>query len=328
MKIQENISVLPYNTFGLEVKARVVAEYASVEELMELLKHYQGQSLLPVGEGSNLLFTKDYDGVLLISRMRRARAMKEDAQQVWIEAESGLKLDDLIAQLVDMNLTGMENLSYIPGTVGASAVQNVGAYGVEAKDVIDSVETIEIATLTPKVFTNAACCFGYRDSVFKNELKGQYIVTKVVYRLHKDGPLLLDRVKTNPMPTTAQEVRDAVIDIRRHKLPEVGETGSAGSFFKNPVIDVKQFTSLKEQYPDMPYYEEEKGIKVPAAWLIEQCGWKGKRMGGAQVYEKQPLVIINANHATAADIVALAQSVVDSVYKQFGIKISPEVNYI
>lgn len=328
MKILENISVLPYNTFGLDVKARVVAEYDSVEELMELLKRYQGQSLLPVGEGSNLLFTKDYDGVLLISRMRRARAMKEDAQQVWIEAESGLKLDDLIAQLVDMNLTGMENLSYIPGTVGASAVQNVGAYGVEAKDVIDSVETIEIATLMPKVFTNAACCFGYRDSVFKNALKGQYIVTKVVYRLQKDGPLLLDRVKTNPMPTTAQEVRDAVIDIRRHKLPEVGEIGSAGSFFKNPVIDLKQFTSLKEQYPDMPCYEEGDGFKVPAAWLIEQCGWKGKRMGGAQVYEKQPLVIINANHATAADIVALAQSVVDSVYKQFGIKISPEVNYI
>lgn len=328
MKIQENISVLPYNTFGLDVKARVVAEYYSVEELIELLKRYQGQSLLPVGEGSNLLFTKDYDGVLLISRMRRARAMKEDAQQVWIEAESGLKLDDLIAQLVDMNLTGMENLSYIPGTVGASAVQNVGAYGVEAKDVIESVETIEIATLKPKIFTNAECRFGYRDSVFKNELKGQYVVTKVVYRLHKDGPLLLDRVKTMPIPTTAQEVRESVIAIRRNKLPEVGVIGSAGSFFKNPVIGKTQFASLREQYPDMPYYEEGEGIKVPAAWLIEQCGWKGKKIGGAQVFEKQPLVIINAGYATSADIIALAAAVVDSVYKQFEIMISPEVNYI
>lgn len=328
MKIQENISVLPYNTFGIDVKARIIAEYNSVEELIELLNRYKGQPILPVGEGSNLLFTKDYDGVLLISRMQRARAMKEDTQQVWIEAESGLKLDDLIAQLVDMNLTGMENLSYIPGTVGASAVQNVGAYGVEAKDVIESVETIEIATLKPKIFTNAECRFGYRDSVFKNELKGQYVVTKVVYRLHKDGPLLLDRVKTMPIPTTAQEVRESVIAIRRNKLPEVGVIGSAGSFFKNPVIGKTQFASLREQYPDMPYYEEGEGIKVPAAWLIEQCGWKGKKIGGAQVFEKQPLVIINAGYATSADIIALAAAVVDSVYKQFEIMISPEVNYI
>lgn len=320
--------MLPYNTFGIDVKARIIAEYNSVEELIELLNRYKGQPILPVGEGSNLLFTKDYDGVLLISRMQRARAMKEDTQQVWIEAESGLKLDDLIAQLVDMNLTGMENLSYIPGTVGASAVQNVGAYGVEAKDVIESVETIEIATLKPKIFTNAECRFGYRDSVFKNELKGQYVVTKVVYRLHKDGPLLLDRVKTMPMPTTAQEVRESVIAIRRNKLPEVGVIGSAGSFFKNPVIGKTQFASLREQYPDMPYYEEGEGIKVPAAWLIEQCGWKGKKIGGAQVFEKQPLVIINAGYATSADIIALAAAVVDSVYKQFEIMISPEVNYI
>lgn len=320
--------MLPYNTFGIDVKARIIAEYNSVEELIELLNRYKGQPILPVGEGSNLLFTKDYDGVLLISRMQRARAMKEDTQQVWIEAESGLKLDDLIAQLVDMNLTGMENLSYIPGTVGASAVQNVGAYGVEAKDVIESVETIEIATLKPKIFTNAECRFGYRDSVFKNELKGQYVVTKVVYRLHKDGPLLLDRVKTTPMPTTAQEVRESVIAIRRNKLPEVGVIGSAGSFFKNPVIGKTQFASLREQYPDMPYYEEGEGIKVPAAWLIEQCGWKGKKIGGAQVFEKQPLVIINAGYATSADIIALAAAVVDSVYKQFEIMISPEVNYI
>lgn len=320
--------MLPYNTFGIDVKARIIAEYNSVEELIELLNRYKGQPILPVGEGSNLLFTKDYDGVLLISRMQRARAMKEDTQQVWIEAESGLKLDDLIAQLVDMNLTGMENLSYIPGTVGASAVQNVGAYGVEAKDVIESVETIEIATLKPKIFTNAECRFGYRDSVFKNELKGQYVVTKVVYRLHKDGPLLLDRVKTMPIPTTAQEVRESVIAIRRNKLPEVGVIGSAGSFFKNPVIGKTQFASLREQYPDMPYYEEGEGIKVPAAWLIEQCGWKGKKIGGAQVFEKQPLVIINAGYATSADIIALAAAVVDSVYKQFEIMISPEVNYI
>ena len=323
---------MPYNTFGMDVRAKVVAEYASVEELTDLLRKYKGERLLAVGEGSNLLFTKDFDGVVLVSRMCRARASKETDKEVWIEAESGLKMDNLIEQLVDMNLTGMENMSYIPGTVGASAVQNVGAYGVEAKDVIVEVRTIEAATGKERVFTNEECRFGYRDSIFKNELQGRYIVTHVVYRLLKHGEAHLDygnlREAVQGKPT-AMAVREAVIQIRRQKLPEVNELGSAGSFFKNPVVPAEQFETLKKAYPAIPNYPLENGTyKIPAAWLIEQCGWKGKAMGGARVYEKQPLVIVNADHATPQDIIDLAQAVSDSVKQRFGVTIRPEVNYI
>lgn len=328
MLIKENCSLLSYNTFGMDVQAKVVAEYASVEELIDLLKTYKGERLLAVGEGSNLLFTKDFDGVILVSRMCRARALKETDKEVWIEAESGLRLDSLIEQLVDMNLMGMENLSYIPGTVGASAVQNVGAYGVEAKDVIESIETIEIASLRTRAFNNKECRFGYRDSIFKNELRGQYIVTKVVYRLQKEGELHPERLKIDKPNCTVSDIREAVIAIRKSKLPEVSELGSAGSFFKNPVVGQEHYQTLLQHYPDMPHYIQEDGVKIPAAWLIEQCGWKGKMQGGAQVYEKQPLVIVNANHATPEDIMTLAQAVCDSVQKTFGITISPEVNYI
>lgn len=317
------------NTFGLDVNARVVAEYASVEELKQLLTRYRGERLMVIGEGSNLLFTRDFDGVILRSRMCKARAVKETEKEVLIEAESGLKLDDLIAQLVDMNLTGLENLSYIPGTVGASAVQNVGAYGVEAKDVIEEVEALEIATLRTRVISNKECRFAYRDSIFKNEWKGQYIITRVTYRLQKDGALSLGYGGLNDIhATTAAEVREAVIQIRQQKLPEVGEVGSAGSFFKNPVVTTEQAEQLLQTYPTMPHYPIEDGVKIPAAWLIEQCGWKGKTLGGAAVWEPQPLVLVNANHATAQDIIALAAAIVDSIQKKFNIEITPEVNYI
>lgn len=322
-------------------------EYDSIDDLREVLLSHQGQRMLAVGEGSNLLFTKDFDGTLLVSRMAKARALKETATEVWIEAQSGLRLDSLIEQLVAMDLTGMENLSYIPGTVGASAVQNVGAYGREAKDVIEEVHTLSVDTAEERVFTNAECKFGYRDSVFKNELKDQYIVTSVVYKLQKSGTLYLDygnlRAALDGVEPTAEAVREAVIRIRKQKLPEVAELGSAGSFFKNPVIPESQFLALQQQYPSIPHYivsptaqrsfsasgpSAEGAHKIPAAWLIEQCGWKGKCIGGAQCYEKQPLVLVNTGTATAQDIVALAQAIVDSVQQRFGIPLHPEVNYI
>lgn len=322
-------------------------EYDSIDDLREVLLSHQGQRMLAVGEGSNLLFTKDFDGTLLVSRMAKARALKETATEVWIEAQSGLRLDSLIEQLVAMDLTGMENLSYIPGTVGASAVQNVGAYGREAKDVIEEVHTLSVDTAEERVFTNAECQFGYRDSVFKNELKDQYIVTSVVYKLQKSGTLYLDygnlRAALDGVEPTAEAVREAVIRIRKQKLPEVAELGSAGSFFKNPVIPESQFLNLQQQYPSIPHYivsptaqrsfsasgpSAEGAHKIPAAWLIEQCGWKGKCIGGAQCYEKQPLVLVNTGTATAQDIVALAQAIVDSVQQRFGIPLHPEVNYI
>lgn len=319
------------NTFGLDVKTKIFAEYHSIDELRALLEQYRGELILHIGAGSNLLFTRDFDGVILHSAMRRARATKEDAEHVWIEAENGLVLDDLIAQLCDMGLSGMENLSYIPGEVGASAVQNVGAYGVEAKDVITEVRAIDMADGCEHTFTNAECRYGYRDSIFKNELRGKYIITHVTYCINKQFEPKLDygnlhsEVGDSPTPT---DIREAVIRIRKQKLPEVGEIGSAGSFFKNPIVPREVYEAIAKDYERVPHFEQDGGIKIPAAWLIEQCGWKGKMLGGAQCYPKQPLVLVNANNATPDDIINLAAAICADVKQRFGITISPEVNYI
>lgn len=315
MKKYENISLLPYNTFGIDVKARLFIEYYSLDELRQVLKEHKGEHILHIGQGSNLLFTRDFNGIILHSGMARARFIDDET----VEAQNGLRLDDLIAQLTDMAYCGMEKLSLIPGEVGASAVQNVGAYGVEAKDVILRVNTINVETLEERVFSNAECRFGYRDSIFKHELKGKYIVTSVVYKVK---------------PGEASKTREEIIQTRMAKLPTVGEVGSAGSFFMNPFIPEFQANALLKQYPDMPNFPSLQGgdrgrlFKIPAAWLIEQCGWKGKTLGGAQVWPKQPLVIVNANNATPDDIIALAAQVSASVKEKFGIDIHPEVNYI
>ena len=309
MKIIENSSLLPYNTFGLDAKAKLFIEYYSLDELRQVLTEHKGERILHIGQGSNLLFTRDFDGVILHSGMARARFLDDET----VEAQNGLRLDDMIAQLTDMGYSGLEKLSLIPGEVGASAVQNVGAYGVEAKDVIIRVHTLDVETLEERVFTNAECQFGYRDSAFKHELKGKYIVTSVVYRVK---------------PGDATKTRQEIIDTRMAKLPAVGEVGSAGSFFMNPFVPEEQANALLAQYPDMPHFETPQGVKIPAAWLIEQCGWKGKKLGGAQVWPKQALVIVNANHATAQDIMDLAAAVSQSVKDRFGIEIHPEVNYI
>ncbi len=309
MRVVSNISLLPYNTFGLDAKAKIFAEYYSVDELRELLTKYRGEKILHIGQGSNLLFTQDFDGVILHSGMARARFLDDET----VEAQSGLRLDDLIAQLTDMCYCGMEKLSLIPGEVGASAVQNVGAYGVEAKDVIVSVKTLNVETLEERIFTNAECRFGYRDSAFKHELKGKYIVTSVIYHVSKG-----DATKT----------REEIIETRNGKLPKVGEVGSAGSFFMNPFVPEEQANELLQRYPEMPHFPSPQGVKIPAAWLIEQCGWKGKTLGGAQVWPKQALVIVNANNAKAQDIIDLAAAISKSVKEKFNITISPEVNYI
>lgn len=309
MTIKENISLLPYNTFGIEVKAKTFIEYYSLEELRQVLKEHRGERILHIGQGSNLLFTKDFDGIILHSGMARAKFLDNET----VEAQNGLRLDDLIAQLTDMQYCGMEKLSLIPGEVGASAVQNVGAYGCEAKDVIERVYTLDVETLEERVFTNEECKFGYRDSAFKHELKGKYIVTSVVYKVK---------------PGDATKTREEIIATRMAKLPTVGEVGSAGSFFMNPFVPEEQANELLKLYPDMPHFETPQGVKIPAAWLIEQCGWKGKTLGGAQVWPKQPLVIVNANHATPQDIIDLAKQVSDSVFERFNIRINPEVNYI
>lgn len=317
MKELKNISLLPYNTFGMNAKAKLFIEYYSLDELRQVLKEHKGEQILHIGQGSNLLFTSDFNGVILHSGMARAKFLDDET----VEAQNGLRLDDMIAQLTDMGYSGLEKLSLIPGEVGASAVQNVGAYGVEAKDVIERVYTINVETLEERVFTNEECRFGYRDSIFKHELKGKYIVTSVVYKVK---------------PGDATKTREEIIATRMAKLPTVGEVGSAGSFFMNPFVPEEKANELLAQYPDMPHFETpspwgragERCEKIPAAWLIEQCGWKGKTLGGAQVWPKQPLVIVNANNATPEDIIALAAQVSASVKDKFGIDIHPEVNYI
>ena len=297
------------NTFGIDAKARLFIEYYSLDELRQVLKEHKGERMLHIGQGSNLLFTQDFDGVILHSGMARAKFLDNET----VEAQNGLRLDDMIAQLTDMGYSGLEKLSLIPGEVGASAVQNVGAYGVEAKDVIERVYTIDVESGEERVFTNAECKFGYRDSAFKHELKGKYIVTSVVYKVK---------------PGEATKTREEIIETRNGKLPKVGEIGSAGSFFMNPFVPEEQAKELLKQYPDMPHFQTPQGVKIPAAWLIEQCGWKGKTLGGAQVWPKQPLVIVNANHASAQDIMELAAQVSASVKEKFNIDIHPEVNYI
>lgn len=335
MTIKENISLLPYNTFGIDVKARLFIEYYSLDELRQVLKEHKGEQILHIGQGSNLLFTRDFNGIILHSGMARAKFLDDET----VEAQNGLRLDDLIAQLTDMAYCGMEKLSLIPGEVGASAVQNVGAYGVEAKDVIERVYTMDVETQEERVFTNEECKFGYRDSIFKHEFKGKYIVTSVVYKVK---------------PGEASKTREEIIQTRMAKLPTVGEVGSAGSFFMNPFVPEEKANELLKLYPDMPHFalpvspslervkssarsdalwssvehSGERFFKIPAAWLIEQCGWKGKKLGGAQVWPKQPLVIVNANNATPDDIIALAAQVSASVKEKFGIDIHPEVNYI
>ena len=225
MKELTDISLLPYNTFGIEAKAKLFIEYYSLDELRQVLNEHKGERMLHIGQGSNLLFTKDFDGVILHSGMARARFLDDET----VEAQNGLRLDDLIAQLTDMGYCGMEKLSLIPGEVGASAVQNVGAYGCEAKDVIERVYTIDVETLEERVFSNAECKFGYRDSAFKHELKGKYIVTSVVYKVK---------------PGEATKTREEIIETRNGKLPKVGEIGSAGSFFMNPFVPEEQANAL------------------------------------------------------------------------------------
>ena len=324
------------NTFGIPAHARVYAEYTSLEELRALLRTYKSERLLHIGAGSNLLFTKDFDGVVLHSRICFARALEEDAEGVNIEVGAGIVMDDLIAQVADMGLYGLENLSHIPGEVGASAVQNVGAYGVEAKDVIREVHAVAVESGEECVFSNADCRFGYRDSIFKNELKGQYIITSVVFHLSKQPQPHLDygnlRQALAGKEPTPMNIREAVIAIRKQKLPEPAELGSAGSFFKNPIITHEHFQTILQQEhkteAEIPHFEIADGIKIPAAWLIEQCGWKGKRQGGAQVYEKQPLVIVNTGNATAQDIITLAADITESIAQRFQITLNPEVNLI
>lgn len=332
--IQENIDITRRHTFGIATRARAWADYSSVDELRTLLQeaHKQQWAYMPIGEGSNLLFVKNYEGLLLHSAIKSLNVTTSLNNEVLVQAGSGWIWDDFVAYCVAQGWYGVENLSYIPGTVGASAVQNVGAYGVEACDVIESVTLLATDTLKECTIKASDCGYGYRTSHFKGDWKGMYIVTAVTFRLSTTPHYTLDYGNLHQWvgdTPTLQGVRNAVIEIRRKKLPEPHELGSAGSFFVNPVISREHYSKLQEKHPDIPCYEiDEQRVKVPAAWLIDRLNWKGKSLGGAMVYPEQPLVIVNTGNAKAGHVVQLAQDIAFSVLMEFGIAITPEVNYI
>ncbi len=326
-----------YNTFGIEAYANDIVEYGSVAELQNIVPTLQNCQHFHVGGGSNLLFTKDYEGTILHSKILGVEDVSSEYSQssdnVYLKVGSGMVWDDFVGYCVGNGLCGAENLSLIPGEVGASAVQNIGAYGVEAKDIIVEVECVSLTTGEKRTFTNAECQYSYRQSIFKKELKGQYAVVYVVYRLSRKFTPMLDygniRSQLGDVENvTPQAIRDAIINIRQTKLPDPKVTGNAGSFFMNPVVSKEKFEELYAQYPNMPYYEVEGGVKIPAGWMIEQCGWKGKSLGPAAVHDRQALVLVNLGGATGADIICLCETVRKSVKDKFGITINPEVNII
>ncbi len=336
MQIIENHSLKDHHTFHLDVKAKAWASYSSLHELKELLLSdaVKDNKFINIGSGSNLLFTDDYDGLVLHSNIRFIEQIASDEESVSIRVGSGVIWDDFCEYAVENNLYGSENLSNIPGEVGASAVQNIGAYGAEVADIIEYIEAVEVETGKEVSIEKSQCAYGYRTSRFKNDWKGKYIITAVVYKLSKTpsfdleyGDLKKQFAKDEEI--TLPKVRQAIIDLRSKKLPDTDQYGNVGSFFMNPIIKKKQYENLISVYPSMPHYALEGGlVKVPAAWLIEQCGWKGRSKGGAAVHEKQCLVIINKGEAVASDIVSLADSIQRTVQDRFDIKISPEVEYL
>lgn len=322
------------NTFGFDVKAAVYAEYHSVEELEKWIAEGRITSpFLHIGCGSNLLFVKDYEGMVLHSRIGGMEVTAEDDGQVHVRVGAGVVWDDFAAYCVEQGWYGAENLSLIPGEVGAAAVQNIGAYGVEVKDLIESVETINIRG-EKRTYRKDECEYAYRRSLFKNPEMKSVFVTYVNFVLSKKEHYTLDygtiRQELAGYPSvTLATLRRVIIDIRESKLPDPKVLGNAGSFFMNPIVPRAQFEALLDLYPTMPHYEVDAGrVKIPAGWMIDQCGWKGKALGPAAVHDKQALVLVNLGGATGKDVVALSDAVRASVKEKFGVEICPEVNFI
>ncbi|MFN8298003.1 MAG: UDP-N-acetylmuramate dehydrogenase [Chitinophagales bacterium] len=344
MLIEQNKSLTPYNTFGIEASAKLFAEIHSEQQLRELLSNasYKNEAKLILGGGSNLLFTGDFNGLVIKNSMPGIEVVKTENRHVWIRARAGVVWHDFVLWTIANNYAGLENLSLIPGQVGAAPMQNIGAYGVEVKDVFDELEAIHISTGEKVKFALADCDFGYRESVFKNKYKGEFIISSVTFRLMDlNDPKALYRFKTDygDIKDTLSDmqirelnlkaVSDAVIKIRSSKLPDPKVLGNAGSFFKNPVISAEQFAELVKVYPVMPsYLQKDNTVKVPAGWLIEQCGWKGKRVGNTGSHARQALVLVNYGGAKGSEVLALAKDIQQSVMEKFGIEISPEVNVV
>jgi UDP-N-acetylmuramate dehydrogenase len=336
MRIEKNYSLLKHNTFGLDVKTKYFVEYESEEDLQKLLRdeYFYSERFWHIGQGSNLLFLGDFNGIIVHSAIRGTEKIAEDQKYVWLKTGAGTDWDSFVEYCVNNGWGGVENLSHIPGEAGASAVQNIGAYGVEAANSIEEVHAWNIETGDKRIFTCAECEYAYRESFFKKDCnRGKFYITHVVYRLSKQPEFSLDYGNLRDIfansPVSLQAVRNAIIDIRRSKLPDPKSVGNAGSFFVNPNICTKHFEGLAKHYPDMPHFTVNKEVvKIPAAWLIDKCGFKGKIMGNVAVHDKQPLVLINRGNATGAEIAALAEEIRLSVRKKFDIELQPEVNYI
>lgn len=336
MRIEQNYSLEKHNTFHLPVKTRWFMEYDTEEELGRILRdeYFQECLSLHIGSGSNLLFVNDFNGIIFHSRIQGITVADETADEIVLRIGAAEKWDDVVAYAVKQGYGGIENLSYIPGEAGAAAIQNIGAYGVEIKNVIEKVETYNQLTFERRVFNRDECQYGYRSSYFKNEHNDPHIVTYIQIRLSKhpqsfslDYGNLKEELAGRAL--TLEHVREAVIAIRKRKLPDPADYGNAGSFFMNPVIPVAQFERLKQIYPDMPFYPAVEGkIKVPAGWLIDRCGFRGKQHGEVGVYEKQALVLVNLGGATGHEIALVAESIRMAVKQRFDIELMPEVKYV
>ncbi len=337
MTIQNNFSLKKYNTFGIEAKAKQFVAVHSIEDLKTILQENISEPKFILGGGSNMLLTKDIQALVIHIDLKGKKALKEDDDFVWVESMAGENWHEFVLWTIDQNFGGLENMSLIPGNVGTTPVQNIGAYGTEIKDTFVSCDAMNIATQEMKMFNKKDCAFGYRESIFKHEAKGQFIITSVVFKLTKRnhkintsyGDITKELEKQNVATPTLKDVSNAVIAIRQSKLPDPKELGNSGSFFKNPIIPKEQYEKAHALYPEMPHYViSETEVKVPAGWLIERAGFKGKRFGDAGIHKNQALVLVNYGNATGQEILAVSKDIQDTILKEFGIAIEAEVNVI
>jgi UDP-N-acetylmuramate dehydrogenase len=334
--LQENVNLKPFNTFGITVHSKYFATFSSVKVLQTLLSEVKDRNLLILGGGSNVLFQGDYDGVILRNEIKGIELIQETDKEVILKVGAGENWHELVLHAIKKGWGGIENLSLIPGSVGASPMQNIGAYGVEIKDVFESLEALEIATGQIRTFSHEDCQFGYRESVFKKELKDKFVITSVNYKLRRSsqlntsyGAIEEELNLRNITEPSIKDVSDAVIAIRQSKLPDPKKIGNAGSFFKNPVIPTKQYVELQKRYANIPSYKvDELNVKVPAGWLIDQSGWKGKTIGDYGVHRRQALVLVNYKDAKGVDILNLSEQIIQDIFEGYGIKLEREVNII
>jgi UDP-N-acetylmuramate dehydrogenase len=337
--MKTNINLQPYNSFGFNATAKYFVDINDTKELDRLFKtpEYKNEKHLILSGGNNILLTKEFfDGIVILMNNKGIKTVADEGNQVIVRAQAGEDWPEFVKKMVEKGLYGVENLAHIPGKVGAAPVQNIGAYGMELKDSFLKCEAVNLETGRKRVFDNKECVFGYRSSIFKTMLRGQYVITSVDFRLTKNAELKLEYGNIRSYLSeqginepSLQQLHDAICAIRDAKLPDPKAIGNAGSFFKNPVIKAEQFEILQQQYPEMPHYDEPNGkVKVPAGWLIEQAGWKGWHDEHVGVYEKQALVLVHYGGGSGNDIVTLAQRIQASVKEKFGITINPEVNFI